>query len=215
MSAQNVFLESPMENSAGGLEIQLDSGEGAVAFRFRSSFAISLFDALIRDTSFSDFTTDALLALLRVIPAEAASLLEVDTQNNEFRFRGVIGQSSDRIREFTIPMSKGVVGEVARTGRGRLVTDATEDPLHLRSVSDAVAFETRNLVAVPVFVRGRLFAIIELLNRVSQPTFVQDDLDLLQDLCESMLSKAIEVRLVIGWAAKTGAADPRTASKAA
>ncbi len=207
MSAPKVALETPMESlGSGGLEIELDSGSGSgvAAFRSRSSFAIHLFDALIRDTSFSDFMTDALLSLLRVIPAEAASLLEADARNGVFRFRGVIGQSSDRIREFTIPMNRGVVGEVARTGRGHLAAQAHEDPLHLRTVSDAVEFQTRNLIAVPVFIRGRLFGVVELLNRVSQPTFTQDDLDLLQDLCESMLAKAIEARLVIGWAAKAG-----------
>lgn len=198
-------LESPAATTPTGLELQLDGTESPGAFQARSSFAIQLFDALVRDTSFADFTTDALLALLRVIPAEAASLLEADFANGQYRFRGVIGQSSDRIREFTIPMDRGVVGEVGKSGRGRLVADANEDPMHLRSVSDAVAFETRNLIAVPVFIRGRLFGVIELLNRVSQPTFSQDDLELLQDLCESMLVKAIEARLIIGWAARDGA----------
>jgi GAF domain-containing protein len=199
------MLESPAPATLTGLELQLDGTEAPGAFQARSSFAIQLFDALVRDTSFADFTTDALLALLRVIPAEAASLLEADFANSQYRFRGVIGQSSDRIREFTIPMDRGVVGEVGKSGLGRLVVDANEDPMHLRSVSDAVAFETRNLIAVPVFIRGRLFGVIELLNRVSQPTFSQDDLNLLQDLCETMLVKAIEARLIIGWAAREGA----------
>ncbi len=155
---------------------------------------------MVRDISFSDFVTESLLALLRVIPAEAASLLEVNAESQSFHFRGVIGQSSDRIREFQIPLSSGVVGEVARTGRGRLVQEASGEPLHLRAVGEAVAFDARNLIAVPLFVRGKIFCVVELLNRVSAPTFSQDDLELLQDLCESMLSKTIEARLMIGWA---------------
>jgi signal transduction protein with GAF and PtsI domain len=212
MSDPKITLESPAPATLSGLELQLDGTGSPGAFQSRASFAVHLFDALIKDTSFSDFITDSLLALLKVIPAEAASLLEADQRRGEFRFRGVIGQSSDRIREFTIPMNRGIVGEVGRTGRGRLATEANEDPLHLRSVSDAVSFETRNLVAVPVFIRGRLFGVIELLNRVSQPTFSQDDLDLLQDLCETMLAKAIEARLMIAWAAKTtGTSDSQAA----
>ena len=52
-----------------------------------------------------------------------------------------------------------------------MVSDVAENKMHLKAIQDAVGFEARNLVAVPIVIRGRIFGVLELLNRIGEHDF--------------------------------------------
>ena len=74
-----------------------------------------------------------------------------------------------------------------------------ESAIHLKSIQEAVGFEARNMMAVPIVVRGQTFAVLELLNRVGGEDFTTADLELLDYFC-GMAAKVIGARLMISWA---------------
>ena len=76
------------------------------------------------------------------------------------------------------------------------------------SIAKSVGFDTRNLVAVPIMVRGNVFAVLELLNNVGDADFTNDDVELVTSFCD-MASKAVEIRLVSAWATHRAAAATR------
>jgi GAF domain-containing protein len=156
---------------------------------------------LPRDQSFGDFVREVLLTMMKVVKSEAGSLLEVDHKGKVLFFRAVVGASSDRVSSFVIPMGQGIVGHVADSRRPLVVSNVAENELHLKAIQDAVGFETRNLVAVPIIIRGRIFGVLELLNRIGEPDYTGADVELLNYACE-MAAKAIEMRLMIAWAAQ-------------
>lgn len=160
-----------------------------------------LFNVLNKDYSFPDFIRQILITLMNAVKCEAGSFLEVDQQNRVLFFRSVVGSSSDTLVSFTIPIGQGVVGHVAESGTSLLVDNAPENQVHLKSIAKAVGFEARNLVAIPVFIRGRVFGVIELLNRIGEESFSQKDLELLNYLSQ-MSSKVIETRLMMNWVKK-------------
>jgi GAF domain-containing protein len=82
-----------------------------------------------------------------------------------------------------------------------VVSNVSENKMHLKAVQEAVGFETHNIVAVPLVVRGRTFGVLELLNRVGETEFTPTDVELL-NACAQMSAKAIEIRLMIAWAAQ-------------
>jgi GAF domain-containing protein len=154
---------------------------------------------LTRDLKFTEFAREALVIVMKSVKCEAGSLLEVDHSSNTIFFRAVVGSSSDQLADFVIPMGKGIVGYVAESRQSLVVSNLSENASHLRAIQEVIGFETRNLVAVPIIVRGRVFGVLELLNRVGEDTFTKDDSELLTYVCE-MLAKALEVRLMLAWA---------------
>jgi GAF domain-containing protein len=172
-------------------------------------------DALLRlttrDCKFPDFMREVLLVPMRVVKCEAGSLLEVDPSSKTLFFRAVVGQSSDRVAEFVIPMGQGIAGHVAESRQPVHVQNVAENKMHLKAIQDAVGFEARNMIAVPIVVRGQTFAVLELLNRVGEPNFTAADLELLDYFCE-MASKAIEARLMISWQKRQQVASGKKAA---
>ncbi len=151
-----------------------------------------------KNSTFTEFSKEILSAVMDVVKCEAGSFLEIDHQNQNLFFRAVVGTSADRVVNFVIPLGQGIAGHVAESRTPFVVDDASENKIHLKTVANAVGFETRNLVAVTVLVRGRIFGVIELLNRVGERSFLPSDIELLTYLAD-IASRFIEIRLMIGW----------------
>jgi len=196
---QPVLEEPPAsEHSSATGGILLNSGND-----FQNAGKIAALEAflglIVRDQPFDDFMRDMLLVVMKVVHSEAGSLFEFDHRNQTLFFRSVVGQASDTIKKFTIPLGTGIVGQVAETRKPMLVLNVEENRRHLRAIQEAVGFEARNLVAVPIQIHGKLFGVLELLNRVGQENYTPADLELLIYLCEGA-GKAIEARLTLAWA---------------
>lgn len=169
--------------------------------------------ALTLDEGFEGFCRELLLSLMRAIQCEAGSFFEVDHENQQLFFRASTGQSSDKLGHIVIPMGKGVVGYVAESRRGTLVADAAKDQHHIKTVQNMVAFETKNLIAVPVVIRGQIFGVLELLNRLVEPTFTEKDLEI-ANYFATICSTVIETRLNLAWALKRARSAAKTQRKA-
>ncbi len=78
-------------------------------------------------------------------------------------------------------IGQGVAGWVAQTGKGAVVRDAAVDDRFFPEVDRETGFRTRSLLAVPLWVRGKVVGTLEVVNKVAGD-FVQDDLDLLETL---------------------------------
>ena len=163
-----------------------------------------LFRLMTADLKFQDFIREILLAVMKNVKCEAGSILEVNHDKKAIFFRAAAGMSSDRIMHFLIPMGKGVVGYVAESRQPLIVSNMDESQIHLKSIPKTVGFETKNLVALPILIRGKIYGVLELINRIGEDKFSEADVDLLQTLC-SMIARAIEIRLMLGYRAKEAA----------
>lgn len=196
---ESILLEEP----ANTPEMDLSSGPLFGSDPFASVAAKQLaLDAVLklltRDFRFNEFTRELLLIVMGVVKSEAGSILEVDHKNQVMFFRAVVGQSSDQITKFTVPMGQGLAGYVAESLQPLVVANVKENQMHLKAIEKAVGFETRNLVALPVVIRGQIFGVLELLNRVGDADYSASDVELLTYLCD-VISRAIEIRLMINW----------------
>jgi len=162
----------------------------------------SILKLLPKDYKFSDFVRELLIILMQAVKSEAGSILEIDQEKKVLFFRAVVGSSSDTVRKFLIPLGQGVVGHVAESRQPLAVSNPKESKLHLKSIEDAVGFRPRNLVALPIVVRGQVYGVLELLNRLGEEEYSAADIELLSYLCE-MAARAIELRLMIAWNSET------------
>lgn len=158
----------------------------------------SMIRLLVKNIRFGEFVREILLIVMKVVTSEAGSILEVDHKSGNLFFRSVVGQSSERVAKFLIPMGKGIVGYVAESKQPIVVANVKENEVHLKSIQHAVGFETRDLVAIPIIIRGKVYGVLELLNRVGGQGYTPSDVENLTYLCE-MAGRAIEVRLMLAW----------------
>lgn len=121
--------------------------------------------------------------------AESSSIWELDDESNELFFRVVRGRAAGDIRGLRVPVGVGIVGSVARSGRGEIVKDVREDP---RWRGDSGSdFVTRSILTVPLVAHGRVVGVLQLLNPVGRQGFTADDLRRMR-LFAGPLANAVE-----------------------
>ncbi|MEM9556923.1 MAG: HD domain-containing phosphohydrolase [Acidobacteriota bacterium] len=125
----------------------------------------------------------------RLCRAETSSIWQLDEATNELFFRVVRGRAAPAIRNLRVPLGAGIVGSVARRGRGEIVNDVANDP---RWHGDSSAgFTTRALLAVPLKAGGRVVGVLQLLNPRGSNAFTEADLERMR-LFAAPLGQAID-----------------------
>ncbi len=118
-----------------------------------------------------------------LIKCEAWSVLMINqTQPTCLTFEMASGPISEKLKELTIPLGKGVAGWVAETGKPVLVNDPETDKRFFKHVDRANEFNTRNLLCAPLVSRGRIIGVIEMINRLEADAFTEHDLEVVQIL---------------------------------
>ncbi|MBI5599186.1 MAG: sensor domain-containing diguanylate cyclase [Deltaproteobacteria bacterium] len=112
------------------------------------------------------------------------SLLLLDEQTDELRFEIVVGEGSEKIKGLRLKLGEGIAGWVAKEMRPLLVPDVSKDPRFSRKADEASNFVTKSVVCVPLANRGRCHGVIELINKVEDGRFGDEDLLLLTTLAD-------------------------------
>lgn len=86
------------------------------------------------------------------------------------------------LKSEAFPVGEGIVGRVAATGRGELVTDAPTDPRVVRH--DDPALTVRSVIAAPILARGRLIGVLCVCNAADGLPFTPIDYSLVAALAE-------------------------------
>lgn len=171
----------------------------------------ALLNLLPKDLAFQDFMRELLLVIQKIVPSEAGTIFELDQANQSLFFRAVSGQASDTVTRFLIPVGQGIVGFVAESRKSARVDQVQDNARHIKAIQAAVGFSPQNLVAVPIFLRGKIYGVLELLNRIGESSFKAEDVEMLE-YAVAMASKVIETRLVVAWALNHQASAPEKKS---
>lgn len=83
-----------------------------------------------------------------------------------------------------LPCGVGIVGTVAQTGESAVVPYAPDDPRFYPGVDKKTGLSTISLLAVPLWVRGKVLGVLEVVNK-RQGTFNTDDRALVETLAAS------------------------------
>eukprot|EP00057_Strongylocentrotus_purpuratus_P029054 XP_011683528.1 PREDICTED: cGMP-dependent 3',5'-cyclic phosphodiesterase [Strongylocentrotus purpuratus] len=83
-------------------------------------------------------------------------------------------ESGDEVR---IPITHGIAGHVASTGKILNIKDAYSHPLFYRGVDDSTGFRTKNILCFPIRDGPTVVGIAELCNKVSGLFFTKHDED--------------------------------------
>ena len=127
--------------------------------------------------------TDAEAASVALMepPPHSSSVQDRDGQNGELVFRHALGGAGPDVIGWRLQPSQGIAGWVAQHKLSVLVPDAAADPRFYAEVDRRTGFTTRELVCVPLILRGAVTGVIELVNK-RQGGYGEDEVQLLESV---------------------------------
>ncbi len=126
-----------------------------------------------------------------IAPSEAGSLLLLSGDRSVLNFSIVKGTASQKLKGLEISVGQGIAGWVAKTGIPLLVNDVQNEPKWKKEIADSIEFPTRNILCVPLKSRTEVVGVIELVNKLRDEEYNDDDLEIIE-LLGGHLSTLIE-----------------------
>lgn len=132
------------------------------------------------------------------LDAEAASILLHDRETDELYFPYVAEQhpgAAECLHHLRFPSDHGIAGAVLRSGRALRIADTATDPRFYTGVDHRTGLHTRNLLCAPLRSHQGPIGVIQVLNRIGDNGFTQDDLAFLDALAGSIAVAIDNARL--------------------
>ena len=130
-----------------------------------------------------------------VMGAERCSIMLLDEQSRELLLDTTDSHTGE-LREFRIPMDRGIAGWVASNGIGQIVNDVEQDPRWFDGVARDIDFVTRSILCAPMRQADQTVGVMQVLNKRSGEPFTEQDLRLLTTLASQAAIAVQNARLV-------------------
>ncbi len=132
----------------------------------------------------------------KVVEAQGASLFLINKDNpDELIVVAADGSGSDILQGLRVPVGEGVAGYVAREAKSQLVGDAELEPRHYKGVDEQTGLSTHALIAVPLINADRVIGVLEVVNKMNESYFTQDDVRLLESMAGTAAVSIVNARL--------------------
>lgn len=131
----------------------------------------------------------AIEAAIRLMNAEAGSLLLVDTETGGLFFEVALGKSVDYLKKVKLEKGQGIAGWVAEKGEPVIIHDVQSDPRFYKGANDKTEFVTKDMICVPVKTKDKILGVLEAINKING-SFDTDDL-------EAFISLANQVAIAV------------------
>ena len=118
-------------------------------------------------------------AAARIFSAAAASIALVDEKNQTLVFDVAYGAGRDEVIGMRIPINEGIAGYVAMTGQPLAISNVQQDSRFARDTAVKTGYVPRSILAMPLISNERVIGVIEVLDKISAPTFGMQDMELL------------------------------------
>ena len=109
----------------------------------------------------------AIAAIIRLARCEGGALLLIDPATREIYFNVALGKKGDAVKVIRLKPDEGVAGWVARTGEALIVNDVRADPRFSDRADQRSGYKTRNILCVPMTVRGNRIGVLEAVNKIA------------------------------------------------
>ena len=128
--------------------------------------------------------------------SEACSVILVDRNTRELKFAKATNDDDTlRLRNLKIPPDS-IAGHVVRTGKPLLVDNTKEDRRWNPNIDQAVSFDTRSMIAIPLVARDETIGVMELVNKAGGLAFNTEDVQVATTLASNAAVAIENARLV-------------------
>jgi len=123
---------------------------------------------------------------MEVVAAEAASILLLDDEQQNFEFYIVEGPSKPLLEAATFPADKGIAGGVLHKRRSEVINEVQSDPRFYGEFDGASGFLTRNMIAIPLLAGEEKIGVLEVINKAGSEPFNEEERLLLQCIAQEI-----------------------------
>jgi signal transduction histidine kinase len=106
-----------------------------------------------------------LVLAAQLVEAESASLIVSDRARGCLVIVMPTGPGAQAVRDLEVPLGSGIAGLVHDSGRSVICNDPAHDPRFFAGIDMASGYTTRQLLCVPLTVKGRRLGAIEVINK--------------------------------------------------
>ncbi len=118
-------------------------------------------------------------AAARIFGAAAASIALVDERQQQLVFRVAYGAGNKELIGMRIPIDKGIAGYVAMTGQPIAISDVRKDTRFNQDFAKSTGYVPASILATPLLFEERVIGVMEVLDKISAPSFGLQDMELL------------------------------------
>ncbi len=127
---------------------------------------------------------------------EACSIMLLDKRTGELRFAHTIGESAADLHNLTVSLDNSIAGWIVNKGKPLLIRDVKSDPRWNADIDEAIDFDTRSILGIPLRVKDETIGVLELLNKLEDEGFSQDDIQIASTLAAQAAIAIENARLV-------------------
>ncbi len=127
-----------------------------------------------------DILNQILIYATEIVAAESSSLVIYDKRNDKLVILVPTGPKADKVRELEIPSDRGIVGWVYKNNRSLIINNVREDERFYEEIDKLSGYKTKNILCVPLSVKGERIGAIEVINKNGNGGFTEEDLTLLE-----------------------------------
>ncbi|HHE38110.1 MAG TPA: GAF domain-containing sensor histidine kinase [Candidatus Cloacimonetes bacterium] len=144
---------------------------------------------------FSELLNIILQETEKMFLAEGTSILLEDKETGELHFHICTGEKKEQLLSLRMDKGEGVCGYVFETGKSLVENNPEESKLFSHRVDKESSFITRNLLCVPLEIKGKTIGVIELVNKI-EGNFTEGDVDFLTAIASQVSITLERARLV-------------------
>ena len=121
---------------------------------------------LFQQTNLDLLLEKSLSIALEVVNAQEGSILLADAKSKTLVFRHTIGEKAGLVRGKSVPWKHGIVGAVFTSRKPEVIADAKKDPRHFSGIDNAIGFQTRDMIVMPLQrLGGETIGVLTALNK--------------------------------------------------
>jgi len=112
------------------------------------------------------------------------SLMLRDFKTGDLKFAIVQGRASEPLMGKIIPKGQGIAGWIAENRTPLIIEDVDSDKRFDASFDENSGFKTESIIGAPLISRGKVYGVIELINKLEGNAFTPFDLKLLTTITD-------------------------------
>jgi signal transduction histidine kinase len=121
-------------------------------------------------------------AACELLESEYSVILMYEEETDLLKFVAGPPAYREAMKRTRMPLEKSVVGWVFKQAKPVHIPDVRKDLRILPEVENALGFETRSLLAIPLTFRGETIGVIEVINKRNNTYYTEDDVTILETL---------------------------------
>jgi len=141
--------------------------------------AIEASGRAILPSSNRDLLQSIVDAAARIFGAAAASIALVDEKQQVLEFKVAYGVGNEDVVGMRIPLDSGIAGYVAMTGQPIAISNVQQDARFNQDFARSTGYVPRSILATPLLWGDRVIGVMEVLDKISAPSFGMQDMELL------------------------------------